>query len=300
MRIRGTKPEFWRSERVASVDWDARLVLKALESYVDDNGVGRDDLALICGDLFMRDLAREPSRTLARVSEALGSLQQAGLVWRYEADGTQLLFLSFWEQVQRVDKPQKGRNPRPDGTLNYGDSDIRESGGTSREHSRIFAPGTGEQGNRGTEEQSSSSEVADATPRPEIDELLDLLDAEIAGNGGRPPRRTKKNRDAARLLLDRDGKTTEQVANAIRWCQNDEFWRANILSMSKLREKYDQLALAARRGSSSASTKTYAQQRQDNAMSLVERYAEREKNDVEVGDGEGAGVRALGAGRGTH
>lgn len=25
MRIRSTKPEFWRSERIASVDWDARL-----------------------------------------------------------------------------------------------------------------------------------------------------------------------------------------------------------------------------------------------------------------------------------
>jgi hypothetical protein len=47
MRIRSTKPEFWRSERIASVNWDARLVLKGLESYVDDNGVGVDDIALI-------------------------------------------------------------------------------------------------------------------------------------------------------------------------------------------------------------------------------------------------------------
>ena len=27
MRIRSTKPEFWKSRRIASVDWDARLVL---------------------------------------------------------------------------------------------------------------------------------------------------------------------------------------------------------------------------------------------------------------------------------
>jgi hypothetical protein len=31
----------------------------------------------------------------------------------------------------------------------------------------------------------------------------------------------------------------------IRWCQADEFWRGNILSMPKLREKYDQLRLKA-------------------------------------------------------
>ncbi len=153
MRIRSTKPEFWRSERVASVDWEDRFVLKGLESYVDDNGVGKDDLALIVGDLFQRDLVREPSRTIARVSEAISRLNSAGLVWRYEVDGTALLYVSFWESIQRVDKPQAGRFPRPDGTMNYKDSAIRECVANPRESSRTFAPGTGEQGNRGTGEQ---------------------------------------------------------------------------------------------------------------------------------------------------
>lgn len=150
MRIRGTKPEFWRSSRVASVSWDARLVLKGLESFVDDNGVGRDDLALIVGDLFQRDLVREHSRTLARVSEAISELCDAGLLWRYEANNTKLIYLSFWEQTQRVDKAQDGRFPRPDGTMNYKDSVIEESFGNIRESSRGLAPVTEEQGNRGT------------------------------------------------------------------------------------------------------------------------------------------------------
>lgn len=91
-----------------------------------------------------------------------------------------------------------------------------------------------------------SSEVANAT-RPEITALLDLLDSEIRANGGRIPSRSKKNIDACRLLIDKDGIRPDQIAKAIRWCQADEFWRANILSMSKLREKYDQLRLAATR-----------------------------------------------------
>lgn len=181
MRIRATKPEFWRSERVASVEWDARLVLKALESFVDDNGVGRDDLALICGDLFMRDLVREPSRTLARVSEAIGSLHQAGLLWRYTHEGTSLLFISFWEQVQRIDKAQDGRFPRPDGTFNYKDSVIRESVANPREPSRTLAPGTGEQRNRGTEEQgkethSTPNVSTDRAPELSEQELKDVVD----------------------------------------------------------------------------------------------------------------------------
>lgn len=154
MRIRSTKPEFWRSERIASVSWDARLVLKGLESFVDDNGVGKDDIALIVGDLFQRDLVREPSRTLARVSEAISELAQAGLVWRYDHEGTSLLFVSFWESIQRVDKPQSGRFPRPDGTMDYKSSQIRESVANPREPSRNVAPGTGEQGNRGTGENT--------------------------------------------------------------------------------------------------------------------------------------------------
>lgn len=155
MRIRSTKPEFWRSKLIASVSWDARLVLKALESYVDDNGVGEDDVNVLVGDCFLHDLIREPSRTLARVSEAISELHRAGLVWRYTSDERNLLYISFWESVQRIDKAQAGRNPRPDGTSDYKDSIIRESVATPREESLLLAPGTGEQRNRGTGEQGN-------------------------------------------------------------------------------------------------------------------------------------------------
>ncbi|MGN7968994.1 hypothetical protein [Microbacterium sp. 22296] len=152
MRIRSTKPEFWKSERVALLTWEDRLLLKGLESYVDDNGVGRDDVALIVGDLFARDMFANPRETVARVSEGLSRIETVGLIHRYEADGTRLLFVSFWESIQRIDKPGKGRMPRPDGTTEFGDSDIRESVAKPRE---TVAPGTGEQRNRGTEEQGN-------------------------------------------------------------------------------------------------------------------------------------------------
>jgi len=98
-----------------------------------------------------------------------------------------------------------------------------------------------------TSNKSFSSEVAVAPIRPEVESLLDLLDAEILANGGKRPSRTKKNTDAMRLLIDRDKCTPEQVATAIKWCQADEFWRVNILSASKLRAQYDRLRLEAQR-----------------------------------------------------
>ena len=163
MRIRGTKPEFWKSKRIAAVSWDARLVLKGLESYVDDNGVGVDDIELIVTDVFPRDMFASPRETVARVSEAITELFQAGLVHRYDANGEHLLFVSFWETVQRIDKPGQGRNPRPDGTFNYKDSEIRESVASPPV---TLAPVTGEQGNGGTGEQGNSTAAnAAVTPR---------------------------------------------------------------------------------------------------------------------------------------
>jgi hypothetical protein len=62
---------------------------------------------------------------------------------------------------------------------------------------------------------------------------------------------SKRWHDAARLLLDRDGRSEKDVERVIRWCQTDDFWKANILSMPKLREKFD--ALWARAQTTAAS-----------------------------------------------
>ena len=170
MRIRSTKPEFWKSRLITSVSWDARLVLKGLESYVDDNGVGVDDIELIVTDVFPRDMFANGSETVARVSEAISELHQAGLVWRYEGESDNLIYISFWESVQRIDKPGKGRNPRPDGTFEYKESVIRESVASPPV---TLAPGTGEQGNRGTGDQESRGTVSPAISSLEIEQLFD-------------------------------------------------------------------------------------------------------------------------------
>ena len=57
---------------------------------------------------------------------------------------------------------------------------------------------------------------------------------------------SKRWLDSARLLLDQDGRTVEEVERIIDWCQADEFWRSNICSMTKLRERFTQLAMRAK------------------------------------------------------
>lgn len=89
-------------------------------------------------------------------------------------------------------------------------------------------------------------------PRFDVLQLCDHLADRIEANGSKRPTVSKAWRDAARLMLDRDGRTSAEVVKVIDWCQADAFWRGNILSMPKLREKFDQLRLQASRARSTA------------------------------------------------
>jgi hypothetical protein len=49
--------------------------------------------------------------------------------------------------------------------------------------------------------------------------------------------------DTVRRMALADQRTIPKIIAVIDWCQNDEFWRANILSMDKLRKQFDRLEL---------------------------------------------------------
>ena len=59
----------------------------------------------------------------------------------------------------------------------------------------------------------------------------------------RIPETTEAWEKAADLMLTRDGRTVQEVENVLDFSQADGFWKCNILSMTKLREKFDQLYL---------------------------------------------------------
>jgi hypothetical protein len=46
-----------------------------------------------------------------------------------------------------------------------------------------------------------------------------------------------------RLMMEQDKRTEEQITYLMDWVQKDSFWKSNILSTSKLREKFDQLVI---------------------------------------------------------
>lgn len=175
MRIRSTKPEFWRSKTIASLDFFTRLVLKALEAYVDDNGVGKDSIVIFCADAFPHDLAQSGA-ICGQVEDSLRALCERDLAVRYTVAGEPLIYVRRWKQWQYIERPNKGRYPRPDGTREYRE-DVDESIAAGPDVGvTITAPQqttdcpqpapnvppicpqnqSGEQRNRGTEEQRKS------------------------------------------------------------------------------------------------------------------------------------------------
>lgn len=114
--------------------------------------------------------------------------------------------------------------------------------------------------------------------RDDVERVCEHLAARIEANGSKRPSITKRWQDAARLMLDTDGRSEAQVIRCIDWSQDHEFWRTVILSMPKLRQKYDQLRLqAARPGTNGKQAETDAQF----ARAMARATAREENHDPE-------------------
>ena len=122
MRIRSIKPEFWRSEDIAKLDWHDRLLFIGLWSYVDDNGVGRDNAAIITAELFALDGefsedSLNPhdilSESSVRVHEGLKALCSGGQIVRYQVAGKPYLHVVQWSKHQKINRASEGRYPLP-------------------------------------------------------------------------------------------------------------------------------------------------------------------------------------------
>ena len=110
MRIRTIKPEFWRSEDIAALRIEDRLLFIGLWSYVEDNGVGRDEPQLIQCDLYPLDTFTEAS---LRTHGGLKRLSEQGLITRYEGpDGRKYLQVNSWDKHQKINRPSKPRFPQ--------------------------------------------------------------------------------------------------------------------------------------------------------------------------------------------
>jgi hypothetical protein len=255
-RIRSIQPDIWDDDDIAAVSRPARLVFVGLITQADDDGYLPGATKWVRSKVFPYDDIDVDS-----VDGWLEELHRVGLVVRYLADGKPYIWLPNWEKHQSIDKrwykqtkfPKPSERPLNDSPKVVESAPDEPDGVVEPE--RIGEDRSGEEGIG-----ESEIEIPDAP-------LSDLLASLVAENTGKAPTISKAWIDAERLMLGKDGRGPEEAERLIRWTARDEFWRANVLSMPKFREKYDQLLLTAKRGKTSSAG-------MDNARRLAERAKE--------------------------
>jgi len=247
-RIRTIKPEFFTSLTIADLTPEQRLTFIGLWTNVDDEGRCVDDPRLIKAAIWPLD-----DRTAADIEDDLRALTESSLITRYVFKQKRYMVVNGWQEHQKINRPTASKLPGPEqGEIPPPEPPACGDESSLRTHARLTEDSLAErkgkeQGTgKGREVSGTASRPPDITPRPDVDRLCDHLADRIEGNGSKRPEITRKWRDAARLMLDRDELAEDQIHKAIDWCQADDFWHRNILSMPKLREKYEQLRLAAK------------------------------------------------------
>jgi hypothetical protein len=119
------------------------------------------------------------------------------------------------------------------------------------------------------EAKASSSDI----PRPDVDGVIHGFSELLKANDVKH-KPVQSWHNAARLLIDKDGYTPDQILYVARFATTDDFWKSNILSIPKLREKFEALKIKAQ-GQGHQSRPTASQVRLQAGLELLQRTAAR-------------------------
>lgn len=277
-----SKWEINKAVRTSGLPAPSRLIILVLSDLADvDTGIVPDSRTP-----SLRELAEWTGLDKSTVTRHLDALDASGWVVRTRP-AVEVARREHVKTTYRIGMPLGAPCTMPEGPNETGmvHSATSQTGhvGNSMVHSATAmvqsAPSHGAESNQGmvqsatvpytdnetTTKDTSTSEndrtsepkrprrAKPSTDRPDVERICNHLADRIAADGTNRPTITAKWRAEARLLLDVDGRTVEQVIKAIDWCQADPFWRGNILSMPKLRKQYETLRRHAQRPNGRAS-----------------------------------------------
>jgi hypothetical protein len=130
---------------------------------------------------------------------------------------------------------------------------------------------------------------SETEPKPKFGDdheatILTRLLAKLMLQNNPNARIPKAEKDAQKWIAEMerihrlDGYSYDEIKQVIIWCQNDEFWKANILSTKKLREKMPTLVLQMRRKGNQPQGRS--QSKYERTVSVLDRlYREAETNE---------------------
>lgn len=265
-RIRTVKPQFFGSPDTGRASFPARILFQAMWCWADDWGYGETNVKGLNAFAFEHDdMTDEQVRGLLReVADCWG-------VVFYSHRGRFYYQIPSWDEHQKTQRRANKKHPKPEDPGSAPDLRFCDRLGVSESSQGNSFPSQGNVGSgkgmgrgkgigNGEEEHpepepdtdepdtpSSTASVPAELERDDVTRLCEHLRDRIVENGSRRPNISKGWRDAARLLLDKDGVSEAEAHRLIDWCQADGFWRSNILSLPKFREQFDKIRLQANR-----------------------------------------------------
>lgn len=231
-KIRGIKPEFWTDSKIVGLKVPTRLFFVGLWNFCDDQGV----FAWNPLELKMKVFPADNFDT----ASALRELVVASCVIEFEHGGKKYGLVSNFEKHQRPDKrflvtliePQELAKIKPL---------VETTTRPPRDHHDDIE-GEGDidiEGDIDTTRSRSQAEFAEGSNEYRLSKLL--LDQILAFNDRfRKPDLQKWCAEIDKMIRI-DKRSVEEIEILILWVSQDSFWKANILSTHKLREKFDQL-----------------------------------------------------------
>jgi len=245
-KIRGFKPDLWTDEDFVELSPFARLLWMGMWNYCCDNGHIQDKSKQI----KMRVLPTDD----VNCADLLRELASQGLIVRDEGWITvpnltkhQRPDKRYWQTCEKpgCERPSKNSQPETRSAPHETTPGARSGLDVGSMGPHVDGDGDGD-GELMVITTSRELTLAEA-PRDDVERICQNLANRVEANGSKRPTITKRWLDAARLMLDSDKRTEDDIHAAIDWCQRDEFWRANVQSLPKLREKFDQMRLQAQR-----------------------------------------------------
>lgn len=248
------KPEFWDDEKLARVSRESRLLFAGLWTYSDDFGVVKGNLGWLQSKIFPYDRDIKA----AKFASWIEGLESNGFIIPFDADGEKYFYIKNFHKHQNVDHPSKQRNPEPPvGVLSRDNRELSRNPRVETESESETETETEVETETETEAKTTSPDSRLPAKAPDAGDvqltqlLIDLIlqnNPESSIIKRLTPKRQADWINQVRLMRVSDGRTPRQIEAIIRFSQADKFWRANILSTPKLREKWDTLVMQARRG----------------------------------------------------
>jgi hypothetical protein len=210
--------------------------LKGLRRAIEAGFCGYDDRSEM---VFVHEMARyQIADHLAPADK-----QCAGIQREYEALANNAFLGMFYDKYVEAFHLTKRRDQR---RPLEGASEAHRSQEQEQEQEKASSS---EQKTSSDKESVPPPKRLTTSPSHEASRLAALLKEEIQKNKTDyqiPPDQERSWAITADRMLRRDERSAERIAAVIRWAQHDEFEMSNVLSMDKVRKRFDQLEMKAR------------------------------------------------------